>query len=552
MLPLIALMSWGPLIVLGGAIVGAGAALGTIARFGIRTLATELGARKVNKEVIKKLRPQLVSLIADGLLALMPKSNALPFEFLRGLLHGFGAGTVQHYLSQVDERLTRAAETYYKAALNKLTKGAYRAHAIYQKISAAVYKLMHLYDALKKVWTDERARKAAEALNMLGRHLGMAFLLILFVIVYVDYVYRSQRKSEGKKDADAWAKKQRDGFIFMVKKTGNDVADYARDLRKELIGTPSGGAAVRQRNQQLSGKLAGAARSGIAAVPAVADILQTLLAELGIDNWDELKQRGLLELLSEGFEAVVRKHPGLKPEEARAIGEAIGELIGGIALGRKVVPEKLRKNVGIFRGEPHEKALKKALDDGTLRGLWRLAMTPLRALRELLPGLARGVRDIAGEHQGMFVQTLRKDTSYRDFLRDLIDDYDNLIKLLTDLAIDEGLEARIRELVARVETDEPPDIGTLLKTDDPLWPRNAVLFLLAVWLQFGLRELLEAFALIEDSGPYGGQFRIAQILELVGLDVALDDKTVAALKTTFSRRSDDAPASQPAAAAAQP
>lgn len=39
----------------------------------------------------------------------------------------------------------------------------------------------------------------------------------------------------------------------------------------------------------------------------------------------------------------------------------------------------------------------------------------------------------------------------------------------------------------------------LLKIDDPLWSRNAVLFVLTVWMHFGLREILEAFVLIEDS-----------------------------------------------------
>lgn len=137
-------------------------------------------------------------------------------------------------------------------------------------------------------------------------------------------------------------------------------------------------------------------------MPSIAEVLQTLQAELGIDSWDELKSRGLLELLSEGFDVVPRKHPGVKP----AIGEALGELIGGIALGRKVVPAHLRKNVSVFRGEPGEKALKKALEDGTLRGLWRLAMTPLKALREGLPGVVRGLRDTADEHQGKFDQSL--------------------------------------------------------------------------------------------------------------------------------------------------
>lgn len=69
---------------------------------------------------------------------------------------------------------------------------------------------------------------------------------------------------------------------------------------------------------------------------------------------------------------------------------------------------------------------------------------------------------------------------------------------------------------------------------DPRWPRQAVLFVLTVLLHFGLREILEVFALIEESAPYGGHFRIAQIFELLGLDVAVEDKTVAQLRPVIS------------------
>jgi hypothetical protein len=102
--------------------------------------------------------------------------------------------------------------------------------------------------------------------------------------------------------------------------------------------------------------------------------------------------------------------------------------------------------------------------------------------------------------------------------------------------MDESLPDLIKGLVERagLEPDTIPNIDDLLKNDDPRWPRKAVLFVLATWLQFGLRQLLEAFAVIEDDTIFDGKFRLAQILEIIGLDVALDDKTVKELKTKFS------------------
>jgi hypothetical protein len=367
-------------------------------------------------------------------------------------------------------------------------------------------------------------------LNKLGQHVGLAFLIILFVVIYVDYVYRRKNK------LDEWMKKQRDAAVWMIRNTGDDIATYAKELHDELIGNKLSADAVRERNEKLSAKLTAAARSGVAAIPAVGDILKTMCEEMGIDNWDELKSKGFMELLSEGFDAVLRLHPELKDEGARVLGEAVGELIGGIMLGRKMVPENIRKNVGVIRGYPHHRALKQALDDGTLRGLWRLALAPLREVRKLLPRVIENVRDVSSEHDSMFKRVRQHDTNYRKFVVDLVDDYGELVSIASELAMDESLPDLIKGLVERagLEPDTIPNIDDLLKNDDPRWPRKAVLFVLATWLQFGLRQLLEAFAVIEDDTIFDGKFRLAQILEIIGLDVALDDKTVKELKTKFS------------------
>jgi hypothetical protein len=529
MIPLMMLITWGAVGVMGAAIIAPGA-LSMLARETVRYLATEFASRKITKEALRRVGPQFAAAIVEGLLALLPKSDALPIVFVRGLLHGFGTGTVITYLTEADKRLQHAARTLYKGVVNRLTKGVYRAFMVYEKVSAAVRKLQGLYKALKTVWTDERAKIVAEQLNKLGHHVGLAFIIILFVVIYLDFVYRRKNKR------DEWMKKQRDALVWMIRNTGDDIATYAKELHDELIGNKLTPDEVRARNEKLSAKLTGAARAGVAAIPAVADILQSMLKEMGIDNWDELKSKGFLELLSEGFDALLTLHPELKAEGARVLGEAIGELIGGITLGRKMVPEEIRKNVGLIRGYPHHRALKQALDDGTLRGLWRLALAPIRELHKLVPRVVQSVHKISSEHQDVF-EKVRDETSYAGFLDDLMDDYGDVVAMLAKLAMDEGLADQIKALVERagVEPDQMPNIDDLLKTDDPRWPRTAVLFVLGTWLQLGLRQLLDAFAVIEDDKIFGGQFRLAQILEILGLDVALDDDIVTALKTTFSR-----------------
>ena len=50
-----------------------------------------------------------------------------------------------------------------------------------------------------------------------------------------------------------------------------------------------------------------------------------------------------------------------------------------------------------------------------------------------------------------------------------------------------------------------------------------------------LLQLRSAFEVLEDTAPYAGDFKRANLLEIGGLQVSLDDKTVQALRVTFER-----------------
>ena len=47
-------------------------------------------------------------------------------------------------------------------------------------------------------------------------------------------------------------------------------------------------------------------------------------------------------------------------------------------------------------------------------------------------------------------------------------------------------------------------------------------------MRVGLLQLRSAFEVLEDTAPYAGDFKLAALLEIGGLQVSLDDKTAQA------------------------
>jgi hypothetical protein len=533
-LPFILLVTWGGVAAIGGAVFG-GAALANLARGLIRDLAQDALAKRLTRELIRKFRAQLIALVADGLLELLPRTDNLLFELLRGFVHGFGAGAVEHYLSQLDDRFEKQVKKLYRTALNKATGGVNRVYQLYLKISAAYHKLSGLFHALRAVWSEELAVAAAAGLVVLGRSIGIALVVAVFVFVYVDHVYGSGKLDQAKRDA--WVKHQRDVLRFMIKETGADLAAYAEALREDLTGDPPSADVVRERNDRLARSIADAVIKAPAEAPGVMEILREILGELGIDNWQELVDLGFLELLGRGFDAVLADHPDLAARGARVLGEALGELIGTIFLERAVLPARWRKGK-ITGSRAIDRSIRKTLAGGTAPALWKFARVPLDELREAIPALAEDVPDLPDlptESQGLFERVQRGDTAYRDLLRDLLKDERELGASTGQLAMDETLPDRIREITARAQAESPPDIESVLAGEDVLWPRDALLFVLETWLRVALLQLLRAFDVLEDDAPFGGHFRLSTLLEIAGLEVSLDDKTAAQLAVKFER-----------------
>ena len=129
-------------------------------------------------------------------------------------------------------------------------------------------------------------------------------------------------------------------------------------------------------------------------------------------------------------------------------------------------------------------------------------------------------------------------SAYRQLFLDLLGDSDEISRRIIKLAGDKRLKAGINTLVTSAADKLPPHFGELIKSEDPEWPAGAVMFVLYTWLRIGMQHLLSVFELIHDDKPFGGKFKIADLLDALGIDVDLKDKEVLALKalTSFTRK----------------
>jgi hypothetical protein len=542
----VVVMTAGTLVTTGGAsgLAETSASLANTARTQVFNLAkgaaSELGGRLIAREVVHRARPFFVALLVRAVMNLIPRFDSLVYEFVYGLFEGFSGGAVEHYLSEIDERLERQIKKMPEYALNWATRGGYRAYVIYDKVRTAVVKASGVVRALRVVLVDDRAKLVAVELGKFSRHIGFAFLVVVFVVVYLDWVYRSRPGIV----IDKWAQEQGKALQWVMIKTGSDIADYARDLKSDLLAVgrddprdPVVTAVVRKHDERLTTAIGNTLHEGVMEIAAVGDYMEMLLSELGIKNWGELKELGLTEILSRGLDVLPTR--GLTKDQLHKVGAAVGELIGTLMLERRFVPEAARKNSRIiFPMGPHD-ALKGALAGGTLRALWRFAIFPLRDLGAAPAALKRGLDEQMVRHERenpRFTRAKPRDSAYREFVTSLVADEEELARRLANIAEATDIEDNLRKMVQRATDGAiPPSLNELIRSDNPNWPADAILFLLYSWLRLGLSKALQGFHLIEDGAEFGGTFQLSELFDILGLDVALDDEALAKLKTAFTQ-----------------
>lgn len=529
-IPYAMVVTWGGVAFAGGAVVG-GAVLSHGVRTVIKTLATNAALKKLTREATRRLRTQIVAILVDGVMSLLPRTQSVGLEFLRGFMHGFGAGAVEHWLSRVDDRFEKALKRVYRTAINKATKGVDRVYQVYLKLNAAYTRILALFQALRKVWTDKQARELARLLNLLGTRVGLAFLLLVFVVVYVDFLTRAKVD----KDTRALlAKQQRDLFRYMITETGAEIATYAEAMREDLANPTPSAALVRARNERMALSLARTAAQAPTKAPSVVAFLHEMLAEIGIEHWNELTRLGLFDLLALGFDAVQAKHPGLVADEARGLGEAVGELVGTIFLERAITPARLKK--------PSRNALsrddslyQKVLGDGAAKAFLRFVMFPITRLRVAVQSLHGSALRADAESDDLFEARARASTAYRDLADEVATLATEQGQSMRMLVAAPDFSAQLSEVLARAASEDLPLVDEL-KGDVPTgWPREVLLFITQVWSRAALHQALRAFELLEDAQPFNGTFSLASLLEVLGLNVALDDRTIQNLRVEFER-----------------
>jgi hypothetical protein len=547
MLPFIALVTWGGVAVMTIGIAAPGL-LSYLARETVRKLdeqlATQLTEDAVVRRAIRTATPQLLAMLVTGVMNHLPQPKDpvkdSVYQFFHGFLQGFGGGALQHYLTTVDKRLKRAAELVPEIAANIATKGGYRAYLIYRKISAAVDKIMALSRALRLVLTDDRAKTLASMLREFGEYIGLAFLIILFVIAYVNFLVTSEDN-----EFDALVDRQRKALQHMIKETGDDIAGYLNELHEDIQKWQAGSAdevpseVLHKHDEKLRQVIASKAAAGAKDVAAIADFMVLLLRQMGIENWDELKKGNFMDLVADGFDALPKA--SLLPEVAHKLGDALGEFVGTIVLERRITPVEVRKAPRFWGRSPHN-AFKKALQGGFWRAAWRFVLYPFQDISSLADSVQKSLRAssaIAGAPGSTlgsgFSQAANRDSTYLQLLKDLGADEEEISRRIIRLATDEGLKLRINKLLANVATNElPPHLGDLIKSENPQWPGDAVFFILYTWLRIGMHHLIQAFNLVHDDKPFDGKFKIADLLDAMGIDVALDDKILATVKAVFT------------------
>ncbi|GIH08303.1 hypothetical protein Rhe02_63700 [Rhizocola hellebori] len=532
MLPFITLVTWGGVIVMTGGVVGVPVVMTNVARSLVKTLVTHAVGSAIAKNAAAAARRILMAELIAAAMSLVPKNDNLVFQFIHGVFEGFGGGAAEHYLSETDERVKRAINQAPRLILNHVTKNGYQAILVFNKVRVALVRIAGVIRSLRVVLTDKNAKLIAEQLNKFSQYAGTGFLVVVFVVIYLDWAYRSRWD----KNIEDWVKKQQQTLKWMVETTGNEIADIARDLREELV--PASGPPpqdpskiVRKYNQRMSGTVTSKLRDGVKSVPAVADYLEMIFERIGIRNWNELKNLGITDVMERGVDALA----AAAPHHARKLGEAVGELIGTIMLERKIVSDKTRAGTGVvFDRRQSDRAAKTMLAGGTWRALLEFAIHPFAELHNLPASLKRGLEEQGGVDRPKLTRVQDRDTAFRDFIQSLIGNEEELTRRLAKLAADADLEKNIRKLVASAAAKiTPPTLGDLLKKHNDDWPADAVMFLLYTWLRVGVRHFGEMFDLLNDDQPYGKVFKLADLLDILGLDLPMDDQTLASLRATF-------------------
>jgi hypothetical protein len=516
--------------------------LGGLARSAAVKLIKDKLEENVSREAIRHFALQIRVMGLELVLRFLPDWQHPLYRFFRGVVSGFGGGALDHWLSEVDDRLVRQIPKLPMAALYAVSPGAHRAYKIYiilDKVSAAAIRVSALHDSIKTVNTNDLVQQVAGQLRKFAKGVAIAFLILLVIGLYF-YEMSDSRAEAQRLKVKNWVKRQQETLQIVIKETTNELSRYANKLRALIAkvrakrvdpaDVPSHDELAKELNaadEELSAAIKSKLGSMAGKLTGAADFLALIFEHLGIGSWQDLHKLGFMEILAKGADAL-DDLPALSGDAVEKLAEGLGELISTILLEKKLVPDSVRKTSGLF-GKPTSKVRKGAVAGGTPRAILEFLTHPFDDLSRAPATLKAAIEKTAPPMSAYKPDANR----IRDFARDLMRHDGSLSHRLMLLAEDEKLFKELQTL-ATSAASKPPPIFKDLAGDNAEWPGNAVAFVLFSWIRVAIRELAGMVVVLEERSPFKGKLNLGTLFQIVGLDIDLDDPVVEALRAKFT------------------
>ena len=435
--------------------------VGVIARSVVRKLAARLSAKevidKIADEVWVEARRKILAIVVDLVVKCLPTTDDLATRFVRGIIHGYGAGAIDHYLSGIDARLEREMKDAKMAVAYMVSPGATRAWQVYSiadKVWAVTVRAQAIYDALEKVWSDDLPGGVVKKAKEISQVLGGVVLILMVVLLYMLEMSSSKAEAQRLK-TKAWVEEQTKALKFMIQETGDHLIEYAKKLRKVINELKSKQQEVRPEHfrdadEDLAQHVkASLAKAATAFLTGITDLLALFLKRMGVSTWQDLEELRLPELLARGYDAF--PVDALLPDLLEKAGESMGELLGGLGIQRAVVPKEIKKTGGFLFGRPTSKLAKRGLADRTWRLLLHALVQPFEDLTKLPSRLAAVMKATAPDDAPQFQRYKpTKKISFTEFVEDVLDHDATLQARLAVLVEDGTIEMELGTLIQSV------------------------------------------------------------------------------------------------------
>lgn len=538
-------------VVLAVASVGAGAAVvgfSTVA-YGFKWLVRDVVKAEVTEKTIRHLlqrfRTQILALLAHGLLAIFPDSDARTVRFARGFIRGYGYDALQTLVEKYSE-IPEHGPRYYR-----WFKAFTRIHASIQLIEDKI-------EALSATIDDAKAELLAVRTVEIAAAVKTGTTLLLSNLYFLDYekvkdaiVVLAGLSGQEPPTRSEWERFRRERMRSLL-------TTYAQTLRAQQVARESAEQVDESVEEVYRGirialtsatLVAEAAHIGAGVVEAsrYTGHLAILGAFAAIGGIGALALFDIVENEAAASKAVAHfvatpymNLDNLKPAEAELVGRFMGHLTGALAVngalfGRGTVVRQLKQ------GDRVEKAaasfIRTEFGHGLLVPVLRAALAPHLALLERYVQQASGLwaklnaemeAILLGDQPDLapFQTEAEKEISFGKVARLVIRLDQILTEQLAQLSSNPNLSQEIEAMAKYLESSRVPSARDLLAGRHPdEWSSEAMSFVALSHLHVALMETSRGIALInapldvhDPNSP-----SVLSLLQIIGIDIGPTD-----------------------------